>query len=288
MADFFEESIRFYNGLSSETKPTVAGGTTVPNGSRYREVDTSKEYFYNKSDDTWYDFAPSVSVSSGTKVQITDGTDDADVYPIADTTDNLDGLKGVVTAAGMYGRITSAAVRPIQLDDTTHVMTTIEYPHHEIHSGSHYSVKSYNDVANGNVVDIQITVANNTAWPHLEIFFDTETEYLFWFYENVVINTAGTAYTPMNRNRNSANTANTTVGVITNTSIANANADTAIAGATLVADGIVGSGRKIGGESTSRLEIILDQGAIYSLRMQANAAGWTNWLLDWYEHTDKN
>ena len=56
--DFTEQSIKTYNGLSTETKPTSASGNNVPNGSRFREFDsiakTCKTYFYNISDDTWY------------------------------------------------------------------------------------------------------------------------------------------------------------------------------------------------------------------------------------------
>jgi len=40
--DFFEQAINNYSGLSSETKPTIAAGNRVPNGSRWREVDTDK------------------------------------------------------------------------------------------------------------------------------------------------------------------------------------------------------------------------------------------------------
>ena len=53
--DFFEQSIKTYSGLSSETKPTIAALNEVPNGSRFREVDTRKTYFFNLSDDTWYE-----------------------------------------------------------------------------------------------------------------------------------------------------------------------------------------------------------------------------------------
>jgi hypothetical protein len=54
MASFEEASIKTFSGLSSETKPTIAAGNNVPNGSRWREVDTMLTYFYNKSNDTWY------------------------------------------------------------------------------------------------------------------------------------------------------------------------------------------------------------------------------------------
>lgn len=54
MADYFEQSINTYSGLSTETKPTIAAGNNVPNGSRWREVDTGLIYHFNVSDDTWY------------------------------------------------------------------------------------------------------------------------------------------------------------------------------------------------------------------------------------------
>lgn len=71
MANFFEESIRNYSGLSSETKPTTAAGNLVPNGSRWREVDTGKVYFYNLSDDTWYVTAPSFDATTHAQTTIT-------------------------------------------------------------------------------------------------------------------------------------------------------------------------------------------------------------------------
>jgi len=61
---FFEQSINTYSGLSTETKPTTAAGNRVPNGSRWREVDTGKIFFYNLSDDTWYLTAPSFDAST--------------------------------------------------------------------------------------------------------------------------------------------------------------------------------------------------------------------------------
>lgn len=63
MADFIEQSIHTFSGLSSETKPTTAGSNNVPNGSRWREIDTGKTWFYNIENDTWYDSdSPDLSV----------------------------------------------------------------------------------------------------------------------------------------------------------------------------------------------------------------------------------
>ena len=54
MSDSFETVVKNYSGLSSETKPTIAAGNAVPNGSRWREVDTGRVYNFNLADDTWY------------------------------------------------------------------------------------------------------------------------------------------------------------------------------------------------------------------------------------------
>lgn len=69
MADFFETTIKNYSGLSSETKPTIAGGTDVPNGSRWREVDTGKIFHFNLADDNWYESDEHLkSISNSTPV----------------------------------------------------------------------------------------------------------------------------------------------------------------------------------------------------------------------------
>jgi hypothetical protein len=52
--DFKESTITNYSGLSTETKPTIAAGTAVPNGSRWREIDTCKTYHFDIATDAWY------------------------------------------------------------------------------------------------------------------------------------------------------------------------------------------------------------------------------------------
>jgi len=64
MADFVEATIKTFSGLSSETKPTIAAGNVVPNGSRWREVDTLKTYTFNLSTDAWYASSPEVDTST--------------------------------------------------------------------------------------------------------------------------------------------------------------------------------------------------------------------------------
>ena len=72
MADYFEQAINNYSGLSSETKPTIAAGNRVPNGSRWREVDTGNTFFFNLSDDAWYDTGYTVLEGTARKELVQD------------------------------------------------------------------------------------------------------------------------------------------------------------------------------------------------------------------------
>ena len=54
MANPVEVVVKNYSGLSTQTKPTNAAGGRVPNGSRWRDVDTGDIYHFNESTDEWY------------------------------------------------------------------------------------------------------------------------------------------------------------------------------------------------------------------------------------------
>ena len=60
-----EVVIKNYSGLSTEEKPTNAAGGTIPNGSRWREVDTGRTYFYELHTDSWYPFEVVAALIAG-------------------------------------------------------------------------------------------------------------------------------------------------------------------------------------------------------------------------------
>lgn len=190
----------------------------------------------------------------------------------------------------IQGRWGSGAgeVDDIQIDSASNVLEIIEYEHHEIHEGSSFVVRNVVDLAQNAVFDIQITTPNTTRWAHMILSLDVEAETQWWFYENVTINTPGTACSCYNRNRNSATATVLTVKSISNASIADASADTGTATAISLINGIEGAGKKLGGESNSRHEFILKQNATYSLRFLATSAGFVDWFLDWYEHISEH
>ena len=172
----------------------------------------------------------------------------------------------------------------IKFDDMTSALNTISYEHHEIHGGSHYHLDEVQDLSINEVYDIQITTPDTSKHAHLVFQLSSEAETEWWLYENVTINTAGTSENIQNNNRNSSNTSGLVVKGILNSSLANANSDTAVAGATLLHHGIIGAGRNAG-DFTRGSEIILKQNEDYTIRFEAKAAGYTDYNFEWYEHT---
>lgn len=174
---------------------------------------------------------------------------------------------------------------PAIIDSKTGSFPIIDYSHHEIHEGDHYFIEDISDLVLNNVFDVQFTTLDSTKWKHFIFELNCESETEWYIYEGVTINTPGTAMTPRNNNRNFSDASNTTIASILNTSIALANADTAVASAIELAHGIVGAGRN-GGIIERNREIVLKQNTDYCMRVIANTAGYTNFYIGWYEHTN--
>jgi len=174
-----------------------------------------------------------------------------------------------------------------RLDTSTRTIQTIDYAHHEIHSGSHYFVQGYQDLAINEVLDFTWQMPNTTKWIHWTWKIDTESETLWQVYENVAAtNPLANAVTPLNSNRNSGNTSGTTMKFELQADLAAANADTNVGGGLLITSGICGAGKSAGAADRQH-ETIMDQNILYCLRATASAAGFINFNMDWYEHTDK-
>ena len=175
----------------------------------------------------------------------------------------------------------------IGIDDSTASIQTIEYEHHEIHSGSHYFVVGYQDLSINNVLQFTWQMPDTTKWIHWSWNISTESETLWQVYEGATINNAlANTITPLNSNRNSANTSDTTMKYEVHANLAAADTDVTISANNLIESGISGAG-KDGGEASRNHEIVLDQNGLYVLRATANAAGFINFDMQWYEHTDK-
>jgi hypothetical protein len=173
------------------------------------------------------------------------------------------------------------------VDGVTTAIRTVAYEHHEIHSGSHYFVSSYADLAINHVLQFTWQMPDTTKWIHWTWSIDTEAETLWQIYEGgTITNPLANAFTPLNNNRNSSNTSGTTMRYEDHANLANANGDVDVSGALLLATGITGAGKTSSGNDERSNEIILKQNTLYVLRATATAAGYIDFNMQWYEHTN--
>ena len=215
---------------------------------------------------------------------ISDGATTAEVTINTDQTDNLDGSSGLVTNSVQYGRISNDAVRPVQLDDATHVTTTIEYEHHEIHGGSHFFICGEVTLGDGGTKDFQITTPNSAKWLHMTFQYESTQEILLQIYEDANVDADGTDVTAYNNNRNSTNT--TEVSLLQYDGTVNT-AGTAIFSSRSGVAGNVNKARQGFGERSR--EIILKQNTTYRFLFTSGGADNNfSYCGEWYEHTDKN
>lgn len=174
----------------------------------------------------------------------------------------------------------------IPSDGITNALRTISYEHHEIHSGSHYFVSGVQDLANGNVLGFTWRTPNTTKWPHWTWEIGTESETAWSVYEGAsAVSALANSVTPRNNNRNASDASGTTMKYELHANLAAANGKTSVAGATVLSAGISGAGKNAGRESRTN-EMIMKQNTLYCLRATANAAGYVNFRMEWYEHTN--
>ena len=175
------------------------------------------------------------------------------------------------------------------VDSSTRSLQVIDYEHHEIHSGSHYTVHGFLNIpALNDVLDFTWQMPNTTKWTHWNWAIETSKGVTWYIYEGAVAtNALANTITPINSNRNSTNTSDTTMKYELQADLTAANADTDVSGATLIASGITGDNRTAGDANRSN-EFILKQGKMYCLRAIATAASDVNFDMQWYEHIDKH
>jgi hypothetical protein len=187
----------------------------------------------------------------------------------------------LVTRDGLFGELSG-----LSLDGNTKALQTIDYPHHEIHSGSSFTITDYDsDVDIAGPKYYRITTPDTKSWAHLTLEASAATAGLIELYENPTESepvVAGTAFTAYNRDRNSSSTASLVIKYDpTFTS----------AGTRIWHSRIGVSGNpsvRSGGTSSSRDEFILKQNEDYVIKFTSDADNNALWIIfNWYEHTNR-
>ena len=197
-------------------------------------------------------------------------------------------LSGCTSASISNVDVDNVTLSGVGIDESTETLQIIDYSHHEIYSGNHYFVVGFLDLALNEVLDITWKQPNTTTWTHFIWMIETESEYEWYIYEDVTpINNLSNNIIIHNSNRNSNKTSGTIMKYTLFASLADANAETNITGATGIKRGIIGSGKQLGGDVGRESEIILKQGSTYLLRGIAKGAGYITFDMEWYEHANK-
>ncbi len=167
------------------------------------------------------------------------------------------------------------------VDNSTQALETVDYAHHEIHSGSSYSACYVNDAAASAFAKIFIQTPNTTKWDHLTFSVDAEDEVEVTLYEAATAAGTTVGATPINRNRNSSK--------VSGTNIYTSSAITATTSPTLLCKRHLASVFSTGKALRQDDEFVLKQNTTYALQAENVSAGASQISINanWYEHTDK-
>ena len=173
----------------------------------------------------------------------------------------------------------------LHTDSATNSVMTIEYPHHEIHSGSAYFAV-YSALADDTeLIEVRILTPDTKKWAHMVIGIDGAlASYAQMWVPTTKTHVSGNAITPFNRNNNSSNTSGLTICHTP------AGSQTGTADLAQYLGAATQSGKaSAGGVTGSRGEFILAQNTAYLIRITSRAdSNALSIILDWYEHENKS
>ena len=182
------------------------------------------------------------------------------------------------------GKISDTVSRPVRVDSSTHALNTIEYEHHEIHSGSSYTVSDVQNVGTTTLLWM-ITTPAGTKYTHIIPSVECSGEFLVVETEGSDY-TAGTALAVINRNRvGTPSVAGTIVtrAPVAGTTLGATTLRTERVGATSVAGKTISAGASRGSS-----EFVLKPATKYIISITTFADVYVTLRLDWYEHTNKD
>jgi hypothetical protein len=183
------------------------------------------------------------------------------------------------------------AARFIEFDSLFRALYSVDSVHHEVHEGDAFELQTYDEAAALNdALQIYLqTPAVTSPQKRVHLISDHEAtgEHLFRIYEAITYTAGGTAKSPLNKNRGSANSSalvnpkvgsNKAADLITYTTV----------GATIIYESWGGQGKTQSGGNRGTTEWILKPGTQYIFELISKAAGVVLELsLEWYEHTDE-
>lgn len=200
---------------------------------------------------------------------------------------NSDGLTylPIDAANPLPVQLFSALELALNTDNATGALITMEYEHHEVHAGSHFTYASAVDIGNAATVSFVLVTPNNTKWSHFGFEINGQAEYDLQIFEGATPDNLGIAVANpavINNDRNSTQVNELVI-----------NGSPTLGGGskgTLIFRTHAGSGKTTGGQAGTGQELILKQNTTYwvDLKNSTTSDNFIAWLVSWYEHTNKN
>lgn len=182
-------------------------------------------------------------------------------------------VEGYATALPMEQQVSG-------IDSTTFAQTTIAYPHHEIHGGSHYYIENHTTLADAAILRVALVTPDTTKWGHFTWNISSTGILTTEFYEGASVS-GGSGVTPINNNRNSSNTSGFTI-----TSGVSASSDGTLISAAKW--GTTGFKDIYGGGGGREDELVLKQNETYMRKfISGSALNVVSFKATWYEHTNR-
>lgn len=169
------------------------------------------------------------------------------------------------------------------VDKSTGALETIDYAHHEIHSGSHFYVQGFLELADEGTYFIKLVTPNTLKWSHFVFKINSTGICTSTLDEDASGGMAGGSnIVPINNNRNSSKES----GMILTSGVTVAT--TYVKRLENDMWGTAGFKENIGGGSAREDELILKQNTTYLRSFLSGAdSNVIQFKASWYEHEDK-
>ena len=184
--------------------------------------------------------------------------------------------------AGRWGT-GSGEVDDVSIDKTTNDLTTSTHTGAMVHCGDYFYIEGYITLNDTDTLYVKLITPNTTEWAHFQWEINASGILTTELYEAPTGGmTGGTGVTPLNSNRNSANTSAMTItsGVVAPTAT----------GTTVSSVSVGSTGFKtvVGGSTDQAHEMILKQNATYCRKfLSGSDANVISFRASWGEITNK-
>lgn len=177
----------------------------------------------------------------------------------------------------------------VRIDAATSSLVTVDYAHHEVHSGDAFAATHSAAGGAGTKATISFATPDTTKWAHVLVFSTSNVAALLTVGEIATVTAvSGADYAPRNKNRNSG-----TASTLISAGSAGGAGLVTIGGTvtdfgTILEELQVGA-KKVGGDVRGTNEWVLKQDTVYAFEIEAQeASAEVSMVLEWYEHADHN